>query len=197
MGNRIKTFICAVVVIFGGMLPARAQQVGVKTNLLYDATASPSLGAEIRLAPKWSVELTGSLNGWTMGGERRWKHWMVQPEARYWFCEALHGHFVGVHLAGGQYNVGGWGFDKTILGIDFGGLRHTRHQGWGAGGGINYGYAWILGKHWNLEAEIGVGYVYAKYDTFQCAGCGRKVASGQHKNYFGPTEAALNIVYIF
>lgn len=180
-----------------GCVSCFAKQVGVKTNLLYDATASPSIGGEIRVAPRWSVEVSGSLNGWDMSGGKKWRHWEVQPEVRYWLCEALHGHFFGAHLLGGQYNVGHLGWNNKILGIDFKSLHDNRYQGWAVGGGFNYGYSWLLGRHWNLEAEIGVGYLYTRYDTYRCAGCGKKIDAGRHKNYFGPTEAAINIVYIF
>lgn len=177
--------------------PAAAQEVALKTNLLYDATATVSVGAEVMLAPKWSLEVSGNINFWDMPHDRKWKHWLIQPEARYWLCEAMHGHFFGIHAIGVVFNVGGWGFDHKVLGIDFPALRHERSQGWGVGGGLNYGYSWILGKHWNIEAEIGLGYIYAKYDQYSCVGCGHKIDSGRHKNYFGPTEAAVNLVYIF
>ena len=68
--------------------------------------------------------------------------------------------------------------------------------GLAVGAGVAYGYAFILGKHWNLELEIGVGYAYLNYDIFDCAGCGRRVGAGDH-HYFGPTKAAINLVYVF
>ncbi len=33
------------------------------------------------------------------------KHWLVHPEFRYWLCERFNGHFFGVHLLGGEYNI--------------------------------------------------------------------------------------------
>ena len=42
-----------------------------------------------------------------------------------------------------------------------------------------YGYAWVLGRHWNLEAEIGLGYSYTRYSQFKCAGCGKKLKSNR------------------
>ena len=86
-------------------LTASAQQFGLKTNLLYDATATVNLGAEMRVAPRWSIDVSGNLNAWSINNHK-WKHWLVQPEARYWFCDATAGHFVGAHLLGGQYNIG-------------------------------------------------------------------------------------------
>jgi hypothetical protein len=170
----------------------------VKTNLLSDATLSPAASAEMTVAPKWSVELSGSLNAWTLsGGEKRWKHWAVQPEARYWFCRPYAGHFVGAHLLGGQYNIGGLDMGFKFLGTDFGKLKDYRYQGWFAGAGIAYGYSWILDRHWNLEAEIGFGWTYTRYDRFECRDCGKRLESDRPHNYVGPTKAAINLVYVF
>lgn len=171
------------------------QNVSVKTNLLYDATANVNIGAEVKLAPRWSIDLSGDFNDWTIK-EHKWKHWFVQPEARYWFCDAFAKHFVGLHAIGGQYNVGNIKNGISFLGSDFSKLTDHRYQGWGVGGGVAYGYAWPLGHHWNLEFEVGFGYVYLNYDIFECANCGRKTGSNDH-HYVGPTKAAINLVYNF
>ena len=67
------------------------QNVQIKTNLLYDATATINIGSECRLGRRWSLDLSGSYNGWKLGGDRKWKHWFVQPEGRYWFGSASRG----------------------------------------------------------------------------------------------------------
>ncbi len=190
----LLVLITASAGIFG---QAEAQTFALKTNLVSDAVLSPNLGIEAGLAPKWTLDISGQFNGWTLSHSRRWKHWAVQPEARYWFCDRFAGHFVGVHLHGGQYNIGGIDGRVNILGTDARKLRDSRYQGWFAGAGVAYGYAWILGRHWNLEAEIGIGYSYTRYDRFRCAGCGKKTESGKTHHYFGPTKAAVNIVYVF
>ena len=86
---------------------ARSQDVAVKTNLFYDAFATINVGAEVGLAPKWTLDVSGNVNAWTLSHGRKWKHWMVQPEARYWLCDRFAGHFFAVHAHGGQYNIGG------------------------------------------------------------------------------------------
>ena len=179
----------------GSVASGYAQKVGLKTNLLYDALLTPDLGIEVKVAPQWTVELTGNINAWTIN-ERRWKQWSAQPEARYWFCQAFSGHFLGMHLIGGQFNFGKLPLDFKFLGTDFSQLRNSRYQGWMGGAGVAYGYSWILDRHWNLEAEIGIGWIYATYDKYPCAVCGTKLDSGNH-NYFGPTKAAINLVYVF
>ena len=76
------------------------------------------------------------------------------------------------------------------------GTEGERHQGWGAGAGVSYGYSWLLSRHWNLEATVGVGYLFLKSDKYPCANCGRK-QEGIKKHYFGPTQAAINLIYQF
>lgn len=175
----------------------KAQDFALKSNLLYDATATINIGAEVGLSPRWTLDVSGNFNGWTMSHERRWKHWMLQPEARYWFCQRFGGHFLGMEAHGGQFNVGGLNNSIHFLGTHVSRLSDERFQGWFVGGGVTYGYAWMLGRHWNLEAEIGLGYSYTRYDTYQCVGCGKKTEEDRHHNYYGPTKAALSLVYIF
>lgn len=176
---------------------AFAQKVAVKTNLLGDALLNPNAGIELGVAPRWTVDVPASFNLWNLSHDRRWKHWMVQPGVRYWLCNRFAGHFFGAHLHGGQYNIGGFDGKWNFLGTDARKLKDTRYQGWFVGGGISYGYAFILDKHWNLEGEIGIGYSYTRFDSYPCAHCGNKLDSNKSHNYVGPTKAAVNIVYLF
>ena len=111
-------------------LSVSAQNWAVKTNLLYDMTATMNLGAEVRMSPQWTLDVSANWNPWTFSDNKKWKQLVVQPEARYWFCEAFNGHFVGAHLLGGIYNMGNWDTDFTFLGTDFGKLKDYRFEGW-------------------------------------------------------------------
>ena len=193
---KIKLCVALLMALFAGMFAA-AQKVALKTNLLYDATATVNAGIEIGLAPRWTLDISGNFNDWTMSHNRKWKHWLVQPEARYWFCERFSGHFIGIHAHGGEYNFGNLKNGIKFLGSDFSKLTDNRYQGWYVGGGLSYGYAWILGKHWNLEAELGIGYIYTRFDKYPCAECGEKIEEDASHHYFGPTKLALSIVYLF
>jgi len=189
--------LCVVMLLAGIGYNASAQNIALKTNLVTDGLMSPNLGLEIGLAPKWTLDVSGQFNGWTLSHDRRWKHWAVQPEARYWFCDRFAGHFIGLEAHGGQYNIGGFDGKWNLFGTDARKLKDTRYQGWFAGAGVTYGYTWILGRHWNLEAEIGAGYSYTRYDRFRCAGCGKKIENDVPHHYVGPTKAAVNLVYVF
>lgn len=170
---------------------------GIKTNVLSDAFLNPNIGIEIGLSPRWTLEVDGQFNLWSLSNNRRWKHWSVQPEVRYWLCDRFAGHFFGIHLHGGQYNVGGINVNADFLGTDYRKIKGSRYQGWFVGAGVAYGYSFILSRHWNLEPEIGFGYSYTVYDRFRCAGCGRKVETNVPHHYVGITKAAINLVYLF
>ena len=187
-------------------VPVKAQpknNLAVKTNLLYDATTTPNLGIEFGVGRKNTFQIFYGLNPWTFdskSGERKAKHWLVMPELRWWTCSKFNGHFLGVHLMGGQFNASN--VDIPVPGVFFSGndiakdVHDTRCQGYYAGGGFTYGYQWILGRHWNIEAEIGVGYDHIWYDRYPCYQCGAKIASGE-SNYAGITKVGLSFLYIF
>ena len=193
-----KNILRIVAILAVALLAAKgnAQTVAIKTNLINDALLSPNIGVEVGLAPKWTVELTGEMNLWKVGSHS-WKHAFIQPEARYWFCQRFAGHFVGVHALGGVYNFGNLGLNFKFLGSDFRKLLHERYQGWAAGAGIVYGYAWPVHKHWNIEAALGIGWLYTRFDSYPCDVCGTKLQDNKPHNYFGPTKAAVSVEYIF
>ena len=188
-----------VVVVLSLMLPtkANAQVVGIKSNLLYDATASPSLGIEVGLAPRFTLDVSGSLNLWNWKNNMKWKHWMVQPELRYWTCQRFAGHFFALHGLGGQFNFGNIKNNIRFLGTDFSVLSNERYEGWAVGAGLGYGYALPLGKHWNLEFEVGAGAIYSVANGYECDVCNRPTATDVRKLRPALTKAALSIVYLF
>lgn len=198
VANVIKIFL-AFVFVCPTTSVAQSQsrpEIAFKSNILYDAIATPNIGIEIKTAPQWTFEVTGNLNCWNINN-RRWKQLSIQPEVRYWLCESYSGHFFGAHLIGGQYNFGNLPVDFAFLGTHFSVLQENRLQGWMGGAGLAYGYSWILGKHWNLEAELGFGWIYTRYDKFKCATCSKKLETKHPHNYVGPTKAAINLVYLF
>ena len=173
-----------------------AQKWAIKTNVIYDATATANLGIEIGLAPKWTLDISGNLNAWSKNEATKWKHWMVQPEARYWFCDRFSRHFLGFHAIAGAFNFGGINNNISFLGTDFSRLQDNRYQGYAYGAGVAYGFAFMLSEHINLELEAGFGYMYLDYEIFDCSDCGRRIGNGGH-HYIGPTKAAINLVFLF
>jgi len=174
----------------------KGQTVGVKTNILYDATTTFNLGVETVISPKWTFDLSGNYNPWTFSHDRKWKHILVQPELRWWICEPFNGHFLGLHAHYAMFNVGGIKLPKIgVGGVGDDRPQDHRYEGWLAGAGISYGYQFYLGRRWNLEATIGAGYAYLDYDRFKCETCGDFVDSNK-KHYFGLTKAGISLIYL-
>ena len=190
--------LAAALFLSGNIQKASAQGFAIKTNLIYDATATLNLGVEMGLAPHWTFDLSGNYHPWDLPSKPMFRHAMLQPELRYWFCDRFSRHFVAVHGLGGIYNVANLptAGDK-FFGKDLTPLSQYRYQGWFAGAGVAYGYDFILGEHWNLELEVGIGYIYSEYDKYECEKCGLQLAYREPVKFFGPTKAAVNFVYLF
>ena len=153
MRKAIILFFCLVVASV-----TASGQLAVKTNLAMDAFAVPNIGAEVGLSQKLTLDVPVYYNPWkqVMWKEQEnkmFKLFMVQPELRYWLCDKFNGHFFGVHAMGGAYNTTGIELPFT----PFDDLANYRYKGHFYGGGISYGYQYILNKHWSLEATLGLG----------------------------------------
>ena len=168
-----------------------AQQVTISNNLLYDAWLTPNLRLGVRLAPHWSVGLTGGYRPWPKNDEatRKYRHLLISPSVRYWRDSVNVHHFWGANLIYSHYNVGGITFPFGL----YKSVRTERREGDMVAIGAFYGYSWPLGRFWNVEALIGAAIGYTKFDRYECGHCGEKL--GREKKLFGMPQAAINIVY--
>ena len=263
----------AALMVFGISRNLNAQDMALKTNLLYDATSTIHPGYEVALNHKTTLDIWVNYNPWTLGSkwvglyehelttpsasaskrDAKLKHIAIQPEVRWWTCEKFNGHFFGAHLHGGTFNVGalklpfGWGrlkdergnylgtFPESMtpinhenlkiqgiayhpsleaypgLGVTAGTTLHTNdkywgnadrdgvyvnsYEGWFAGGGVSYGYHWILAPRFSMEFTVGAGYAFFKYEKSRCTDCRKKLDEGV-KHYFGPTRAGISMVFM-
>lgn len=198
--RRYLTLAVILFLAFAGTVSA--QKVAVKTNSLYWLTATPNVGFEFAMAPRWTFEIAGGYNPWTLDKDAnvKAKHFLVTPEVRYWFCESFQGHFLGINANYTQFNVSGIlipevFYKEESLGYFLDNLQHARSQGWAVGAGITYGYAWPIARRWNMEFTLGLGWWYTEYDRFESRKCGlfqEKVA----KHAFGPTDIGLSFIYM-
>lgn len=188
---RISVFVA--VLTFLGALTASAQTFVVKNNLLYDATLTPNLGFEGAVAPRWTIGLNAGFNPWKHpygDKEKQLRHFIIMPEARYWFCSTFAGHFIGVNAAYSHFNIAKQGKPLSWLYKD---LEKYRYQGDMVAGGLFYGYSWILSNRWSLEAEIGADVGYAWWKKYPCAHCGVEIEKTS-KPFVMP-KAGVNIVF--
>lgn len=182
-----KIFLAILLSLCIGM-GAKAQTVAVKSNILYDATATANLGVEVAFNKHWSLDLSGNYNGWDIVDDKSWQHWMVQPEARYWLHEKFNGHYFGVHAVYMDYDIQNGSF-MSVMKKDY------AYDGTAYGGGISYGYQLYLSPHWNIEFSVGVGYLHFEYDK-SVYPKDEDEAYKYRNSYFGPTKLGISIMYI-
>lgn len=158
----------------------QAQRVALKTNALYWAAATPNVGAEFRINRHVTFNFEAAYNRINIGNADT-RGAMITPEVRYWFsARPQAGHFVGLEGIGADYNLV---------------YKGKRHKGDLYGGGLTYGYSFVLSRHWSLETSLGFGMAHfqeKKYDK-----------DGKEPNYANvkewkamPMKAAVSFVYI-
>ncbi|MCC8133215.1 MAG: DUF3575 domain-containing protein [Tannerellaceae bacterium] len=192
--NIRRTFIVGTLSLFFS-LPVWSQamlyesfspQLVGKVNILSYAATTLSIAGEMKLTDRTSLDLSLLYNPWSFRDNKKMKHILVQPEARYWLCETFHGGFIGLHAHYGKYNTGGIGLNDY--------MKEHRFEGWLAGAGLSYGYHWILSGRLALEATLGVGYTYLDYGVYPCEKCGEKIKD-KSTNFFGPTRLGVSLIY--
>lgn len=175
---------------------ASAQQIAVKSNLLYWMTGTVNAGAEIAVSKHSTLGATFNLNPWTIGADNKIQHWFIRPEYRYWVTEKYTRLFFGVHLMGGGFEVGG--FRIPIIGDRiFKGLQQNYYKGSFFAGGVSIGYQFYISPHWNLEVSAGAGLSRISYHAEPITGPRRKSYVNSVRYLPIPTEAGISFVYLF
>lgn len=117
--------------------------MALKTNTVEYLILSPNLTYEVRLSRVMSLQIGLAMNpvSKSIAGFKA-ANFRVEPELRYWFNRPMARHFVAFSCTAGAYSLQ---FKDRFL------------KGDAVAAGFSYGYTWVLSRHWNMEAEIGVG----------------------------------------
>ena len=199
-----RYLIIAVLAFLASMNIASAQKLGVKSNALYWASTTPNLGVEVAMGQRWTFELEGGYNPWTLNKEENMKikHWLVSPEFRYWFCNSFQGHFIGINGNYTHFNAGGLpvAMPPVFISLDNGGsripdLQKSRVEGWAVGAGLTYGFAFPVSRRWNIELTAGFGWWYSVFDQYESRKCGL-FQETVHIHALGPTSLGISFIYM-
>lgn len=148
----IKRLGMLLVLFLSIITSASAQRVALKTNALYWATLSPNLGVEFKFNRHITLNLEGVINRLKVS-DCDTRGTIFSAEGRYWFSgRPQAGHFLGIMVLGSNYN---------LL------LKGHRHDGDAIGGGLTYGYSFVLSRHWSLETSIGGGAIYFREKNYK------------------------------
>lgn len=154
----------------------------VKTNLPAWALVVTNLAAEYRFSEHWSAELPVYFSAWTISNTYRFRTFSTQPSVRYWLSPEWKGHFFGVHLTAGQFNIS---TDSKFRYQDANGMY---------GMGFDYGYAMKFSEKWGLEFNIGAGLIHTKYNVYYNIRNGARFDT-RIKNYWGITRVGISLIY--
>ena len=155
----------------------------LKTNLLYDVLLSPSVEAEYRFSPRWSVHADFSIAWWKNSHKHKY-YQLVQlsPEARFWMNpkKGWHGHYIGAFVGAGHYDLsaGEEGYQGDFMMV-----------------GLSYGYMFPIGEHFSLEVGIGVGYMNTEYEEYLPIDGHYVYQQKSRTGYVGPLKAKLSLVW--
>ena len=136
--------IAAVALLTVAAQKASAQFYAVRFNTLALATGTISGGMDVAVSKKTSLDLSLYWNPLRFSSFRT-TFLIGQAGVRFWRFEPNVGPFLGIHAAGGRYDIGN---------------RRLHYKGFVVGLGVSYGYSWLLSKRWSLTAEIGAGLFY-------------------------------------
>ena len=158
-----------------------AYTVGLRTNLFRWATITPDIGVEWRVNRHWSVSADASFSNWTWNdGGKHYGLWEIAPQARY-YLGANNNWYAGIQVKGGQYN-----YKATAIG----------HQGGFIGAGAIGGYKINLNKSFAIDFSLGLGYIYARdesYTRIDNVDVSKKI---EDKYRWGPTSIGVTIVWM-
>ena len=112
--------------------------------------------------------------------------------ARWWFSrkdkedpmDILRGHFLGLELSGGYYDV------EPL---------HNGYQGEFGAISLLYGYGWKLSPRWRMEAFLGLGWMGTGFRYYEATqGDNHLIYQNDGRlNWVGPTKVGLSFKYIF
>ncbi|MBD9168578.1 MAG: DUF3575 domain-containing protein, partial [Parabacteroides johnsonii] len=82
-----------------------SRYLAVKTNLAVWAATVANLGVEFGFGRHYSVDVPVIYSPYTVRRVYRMNLFAVQPEFRYWLDRPFRGHFFGLHLHSGGFNI--------------------------------------------------------------------------------------------
>ena len=195
-----KNSVLLIALLLISVIPQQgiAQTFALRNNLLYDATLTPNLGAEIRLDSTWTAGLNVGVNAWDIDKQKnkKWRHLLISPNVRWY-----HNHkgdslvtrrvnYLEMDAIYSHFNVGN---TKIPFGL-YDAVKNRRLQGDLVALGGKYGYSWILSRDWRIEAEAGLAVGYAWFKEYDCPHCGTFLGNGDR--IFLLPQLGINVVYI-
>ena len=168
--------------------------MGFKTNLIGDAVAVPTVGVELQIGQRVSVDIQGYHSNYNIFNSEDHGSMLygISPEIRIWApgYTMRRGHFFGFHARCAWYDV---------MWKDGFRYKNASEQIPAYSAGFTYGYSLGFGRkgHWGLEFVLGVGGASYSQDVCAFGGGNWAVIETEHNRHYGITRAGINLTYRF
>lgn len=173
----------------GSMAARDYPVVGIKTNLIYWLGSMPNAELEFFMGKGFSLAFEGGY-AWlsqALGADKAYYIWGAGAEFRVWFKQnrRFDGFYAGIYGHAGQYD-----FKFNAVG----------NQGDYFGGGLTFGYVLPLGKSFNMEFGLGLGYINYTRQQYEWEPISRTnppIGCETTRHYVGPTKLKVSLVWKF
>lgn len=167
-------------------------QMSFRTNLLYDIAMTPNIGAELYFGRNWSMGVNWMYAWWSKPKAAFfWRVYGGDVNIRKYFGRAAKrkqytGHHIGLMGGMATYDFQLFG-SKGILINDLNGNMPFNFFG-----GLEYGYAFPIGKRLNLDFTVGAGYFRADYFEYYQSNWD----ATKRSRMFTPLKAEIALVWL-
>ena len=165
----------------------------VTSNALYDLALTPNFGYEIPIGNHFSFFSDYTFPWWvTRDNSRAWQMLKWDIGGRWYFSnhsaedrfDILWGHYLGVDLSAGYYDLE---------------PKHEGYQGEFQLYALEYGYGWVLGKRWRIDANLGLGVLMSHYRYYKADSQDKHLSYQHHGKilWYGPVKLGATVKYLF
>lgn len=164
----------------------------LRTNGLYDLALSPNIGLEWQSSFGMAFQFDYVGAWWNSPSKNRFfSNYGFQTEIRYYFkhenpAAPFRGWHAGAYgqLVTYDFEFGGEGYQCPNLDDSF-------------GLGLSGGYSMPIGKRWNLDFALGLGYFQSKYSVYlpNASNTAWLETNRKRLKFWGPTKAEVTLVY--
>lgn len=176
---------------------AKNYYMDLKTNLLYDAAALPTLGIEFYLGKNFSIGANWTYGWWDRNSSHRyWRAYGGDVSVRWWFGSQaqnhpLSGHHIGIFggITTFDFEFGGEGRMGGLPG-------RTLWDRCMRFAGVEYGYSLPVARRFNIDFSLGIGYLGGKYIKYVPKGNGYLWQSTNKLTWIGPVKAEISLVWL-
>lgn len=161
------------------------------TNMLYDAAMTPNIGVGIGIGDRVVLLADWMYARWSNHDRRRyWRIYGGDVEARYRIGARVKGSPLGGHYVGVYGSIACYDFQA--------GRSHTGvlSDTYNYAAGVSYTYSLPVSTHFNIDFNLGVGYLWGRYKKCTTIDDCDVWMSTHRLGWFGPTRAGVTLVWL-